>query len=95
MNKYEVMFIIKPDLSQDQKKALFNQISDALTKNKGNVLQAAIWSEKRRLCFPIKKYQEALYYLMNFSLDPLAITELRRVYKLNENILRVLITKVD
>lgn len=94
MNKYEAMFIIKPDLSEDEKKNLFNQINDAVAKNNGTVSGANIWSEKRKLYFPIKKYREAIYYLVNFSIGVSAIAEIRNTYKLNENILRVLITKL-
>ena len=95
MNKYEAMFIIKPDLSEDDKKTLFNQIHDAVLKNNGNILQASIWSEKRKLYFTIKKYREGIYYLINFSLTPEGITKIGHAYKLNENILRVLITKTE
>jgi small subunit ribosomal protein S6 len=93
MRKYEAMFIIKPDLSEEEKKVLFNQLNEAIIKNKGNVVQSGVWSEKRNLIFPIKKYREGIYYLVNFTLEPAIITELKSAYKLNEGILRVLITK--
>ena len=95
MNKYEAMFIIKPDLSEDEKKVLFDQISDAVVKNNGKVLGGSIWSEKRKLCFTIKKYREGVYYLLNFSAIPTSIVNINHTYKLNENILRVLITKLE
>ena len=95
MNKYEAMFIFKPDLSEEEKKVLFQQIHDAVVKNKGDVSSASIWTEKRKLYFPLKKYREGSYYLMNFNLDPLAVKLIHQAYKLNENILRVLITKVS
>ena len=95
MRKYEAMFIIKPDLSEDEKKSLFSQISDTVVKNNGNVLQASIWSEKRKLYFSIKKYMEGIYYLANFNAAPEVITKLRQAYNLNENILRFLITKIE
>lgn len=95
MNKYEAMFIIRPDLSEDEKKTLFNQIGEVVTKNQGQVSSGAVWSEKRKLYFPIKKYQEAVYYLLSFSLPPLLLKELRRAYSLNENILRTLFTKLE
>jgi len=95
VNKYEAMFIIKPVLSEDEKKALFSQIGEAVTKNQGQVSNGAIWSEKRKLYFPIKKHQEGVYYLLNFTLPPLALKEIRHAYNLNENILRVLFTKLE
>lgn len=95
MRKYEAMFILKPDLTEDDRKTVFNQINEAVTKNIGSVLGVNIWAEKRKLAFPVKKQQEGMYYLMNFSVLPEAITKIKHAYKLNENILRVLITKVD
>jgi small subunit ribosomal protein S6 len=91
MNKYEAMFINKPDLNEEERKALFAQIQEAIVKNNGQVTNAAIWSEKRKLIFPLKKQQEGVYYLVNFSAPSEAITKLKYTFKLNEQILRVMI----
>ncbi len=95
MNKYEAMFIVKPDLSEEERKTLFQQINDAVVKHGGTVTQGALWAERKKLFFPIKKHAEGVYYLLNFSVNPLAIKDIRHVYKLNENILRVLFTKQE
>jgi small subunit ribosomal protein S6 len=95
MNKYEAMFIIKPDLSQENKESLFLQLSDAVVKNQGAVEAASVWAERRKLFFPINRFHEGLYYLLNFSIEPLRVKEIRHAYKLNEGILRVLITKIN
>ncbi|HLD83095.1 MAG TPA: 30S ribosomal protein S6 [Candidatus Omnitrophota bacterium] len=95
MNKYEAMMIIRPDLSEEQRKELFSQISEVVSKFEGKVTQADIWSEKRKLYFTIKKHQEGAYYLLNFAAPPLKIKEIRQAYKLNEFILRTLITRRD
>ncbi len=95
MNKYETMFIIKPDLAEADRKDLFVQIGEVITKNNGSVSAANIWSEKRKLYFSIKKYREGVYYLLSFTAPPEAIEKIRHAYKLNDNILRVLITRVD
>jgi small subunit ribosomal protein S6 len=93
MNKYEVMLIIKPDLSEEEKKNLFNQINEVITKNSGSVSSANIWQEKRKLCFTIKKQQEGTYYLVDFSGPREAVDKLKYAFKLNDNILRALITR--
>ena len=95
MNKYEAMFIIKPDLTEEARKTLFSQISDVITKCGGSLTQANIWSEKRKMCFTIKKFHEGVYYLKNFTLAALEIDKIRHAYSLNENILRTLITRPD
>jgi len=94
MNKYEAMFVINVNLSEDERKTLFNQINDVIAKHNGQVLSASVWSEKRKLCFAIKKNLEGVYYLVNFRILPDAVAKINHIYKLNENILRVLITKI-
>ncbi len=94
MNKYEAMFIVKPTLSEEEKKTLFAQIGETITKQGGEVARAAVWAEKKRLYFTLKKFQEGTYYLVNFSVAPEAIVKIRHAYRLNEQILRVLITAV-
>ena len=93
MNKYEALFIVKPDLSEDDRKALFSQINDSIVKQNGSVFASSVWSERRKLTFPIKKYHEGVYYLVNFGIETEGIVKLRAIYKLNEGILRVLITR--
>jgi small subunit ribosomal protein S6 len=92
MKKYEAMFIIKPDLSEDERKTLLTQIGDQITKNDGNVGQSSIWAERKKLYFPIKKCREGTYYLLNFTLNAVSIDKIRQAYTLNENILRFLIS---
>lgn len=95
MNKYEAMLIVRPDLSDEEKTLLFNQINEVVTKNKGEVSQGAVWSERKKLFFPLKKHMEGIYYLVSFQASGVSIKDMRHAYKLNENILRALITKLE
>ena len=95
MNKYEAMVIVKPNLSDEDKKTLFKQIDDAVVKNSGQITQSGVWAEKRKFCFPINKFLEGIYYLAAFTGPSEAVKEIRNIYKLNENILRVLFTRMD
>ncbi len=95
MNKYEVMFIIKPDLGEDDRKALFNQISECIVKNEGQVTNASIWAERKKLFFPLKRYKEGTYYLVNFTAPGSALSKINNIYKMNEGILRNLIVALE
>jgi small subunit ribosomal protein S6 len=95
MNKYEAMVIVKPNLSDEDKKTLFKQLDEVITKNHGQITQSGVWAEKRKLYFPINKFMEGIYYLAAFNAPSAAIKEVRNSYKLNENILRVLFTRMD
>lgn len=93
MKNYEALFILKPDLNKEKIQELFNQINDTLTKNNARVISSSIWSEKRKLAYTVKKYKEGTYYLMNFHAEPLSLAKINEEYKINENILRILITR--
>lgn len=92
MKKYEGMFIIKSDLSKENFDKTIGQINDAIVKNGGSV-SAAKELGKQHLSFPIKKYKEGIYYLVNFDIDTDAISKIKRAVSLNESILRALIVK--
>jgi small subunit ribosomal protein S6 len=92
MKKYEAMFILKPDISEEERKGLFGQIGEVIAKNNGTITQASVWAEKKKLYFPLKKFRDGVYYLVNFTVDPLAVDKLTNAYRINENILRLLIT---
>ena len=93
MNTYEAMFLINAKLDEKATNSMLEQIKEAITKNEGNIIASRIWAEKRRLTFPIRKHQEATHYLVNFKLKPDLVDKIRQAYRLNENILRVLITR--
>jgi small subunit ribosomal protein S6 len=95
MNKYEAMFIVKPDLSEDDRKTLFNFIGETVTKHGGMISNSGVWAEKRKLYFPIKKQGEGVYYLLSFALPPKAVKDITHAYGLNENILRVLVSNLE
>ncbi|MCX5712355.1 MAG: 30S ribosomal protein S6 [Candidatus Omnitrophica bacterium] len=95
MNKYEALFIIKPDLGEEDKKTLFNQISDCIVKNEGQVTSASIWAERKKLFFPLKRYKEGTYYLVNFNSPGSSLSKINNIYKMNESILRNLIVALE
>lgn len=95
MNRYEAMFLLRTDLGQEKTKALISQINDVVIRNQGQMLSSGVWQEKRKLAYPIKKQREATYYLMNFKAEPLSLGKMHQEYKLNENILRFMIFKLE
>ncbi|MDP6685758.1 MAG: 30S ribosomal protein S6 [Candidatus Omnitrophota bacterium] len=91
MRKYEAMLIFKSDLSKEGLEKLVTQVKGAIEKNKGSISQSREWG-KQRLAYPIKKYKEGLYYIVNFNIEPDSISKIKRAFSLNESILRALIT---
>lgn len=91
MNEYDALFIINPE-KESAIKEIIENIAAIVGKNKGKINKDETWG-KRGITFPIDKKEEGIYYRLNFSIDPSAITNLNSAYKLDSNILRVMITK--
>lgn len=92
MNNYEGLFILKPDLKEDEVKGLCKTIGDTVTKQGGSITKEESWG-KKQLAYAVKKFREGYYYKLDFSALPAAITKMEAVYKLNDSILRTMITK--
>lgn len=92
MNNYETLFIIKPDMKEEDIKILFKVLSDGVTKNGGAIIKEESWG-KKQLVYPVKKFKEGYYYKLDFTAPADAITKLEASYKLNQDILRTMITR--
>ena len=92
MKSYEGMFILKPDLDKTGLDKILAHIQELVTKHKGAVAETREMG-KNRLAYPLKKYKEGIYYLINFSIAPDAVDSVKKNLQLNESILRMLVTE--
>jgi len=92
LNTYEGMFILNPQLSDDETAKVVASIQEEITKNAGRITQVQIMG-RLHLAFPIKKHKEGNYLLLNFGGDGSLLKKILPKYRINENILRNLIIK--
>ena len=94
LNNYETMFIIRPDITEDQvtqetkKYEEFLQqqgVEEIRTRNHG----------KKRLAYMIGKHQDGIYVQMNYRVEGSAIAPLQRQMRLSDNVIRFLTLTVD
>ena len=95
MRKYEIMFIARPTLSEEEKKNVITKFSKILTDNK-----ATITGEKdmgqRELAYEIKDFKSGFYYVITLETnDDKAINEFDRQARNSSDIIRHLITKIE
>ena len=91
MNKYESIVIINPNVDEAGLKALEDKFTGLINEN-GKV-EEVVDMGKRKLAYEIKKNKEALYVQFNFESNPEAITELERVYRITDDILKFITIK--
>ena len=93
MNKYELMSIVNSHLTPDEKDSIYKQATDCVIKGGGKVINAQVWLDKHKLTFTIKKCSEATFYLINFEAAAAALSSIRDLLRLNENVLRFLMIR--
>lgn len=92
MRKYEVMYIIRPDLDQEPTKELVEKFQNLITNNGGEVEKVNEMG-KRRIAYEIEGYNEGYYVLINFQSEASVVAELERVLRITDSVIRYLITK--
>ena len=94
MNKYEITFIVKPDLEEAEIKKQADSMKKVLTDKKAKVVEEKAEGQKE-LAYEIKKYSTGYYFFYVVEASNDAIAEFDRIAKINENLLRSLIIKVE
>ena len=96
MAKYEILYIIRPNIEEEAKNALVARFDSILTDNGATISESKDW-EKRRLAYEINNFREGLYRIVTIEADSesAATSEFDRLSKINDDILRHMITKVE
>ncbi len=88
---YEILFILKPDLTEEEVTAQIKGLTDFITSKEGVVTGEDRWG-KRRLAYPMRKQRYGYYTLLLFTLKSGFIPEFERSFQFNENFLKSLVT---
>ena len=93
--KYEILYIIRPDMEEAAKNELVERFDAILKDNGAEVTESKDWA-KRRFAYEIKDYREGIYHLVKLSANNAdAINEFDRLAKFNDNILRHMIVREE
>lgn len=95
MNKYEIMFIVRPDIEEEVRKNTIKTLEKTLTDNKATITLSKELGQKE-FAYTIKKFKSGYYYLYNIETNSTEATaEFDRVAGIDENIVRHLILKIE
>ena len=94
MRQYELMVILDPELDDRTVQPSLEKFLTVVSKDGGSVDNVDIWG-RRRLAFPIKKKNDGIYVVLNFTSTPATAKELERQLGLNESILRLKLLRPD
>ena len=89
MRNYEVMFILRPELDEQQVQANVEKIAGII--NNGGEITKTTMMGKRRLAYEINKIRDGIYVLINFKGTNEVINEMDRVMRISDEVIRFLI----
>ena len=91
---YELGFILNPEVSEEQTRAILERIEQIVRNYDGQTVKVNQWG-RRRLAYPIQHHRDGYYVFIDMILTPETVLELDRNLKVSEEVLRHLITRRD
>jgi len=95
MNRiYEELFILRPDVTDEEVGPVIDQIRTVVTTAGGTVDKEERWGV-RKLAYRIEKRNEGYYVLLQITCPATTVKELERRLRVNDNILKYLTVRID
>jgi small subunit ribosomal protein S6 len=94
MKKYEVMYIIRPNIEDEAKKAVVERFDNVLTTQGAEIIDSKDWG-KRRLAYEIEDFRDGFYRLVKVNANPEAVQEFDRLAKISGDIIRHIVIKEE
>lgn len=94
MRAYEVLYIIRPELDEEQNTAVIEKFKGLIENNGGEITKLDKWG-KRKLAYEIKHNREGFYVLMEFNGATDAAAELDRVFRITDEVIKHIIIRKE
>lgn len=94
MRKYEVVFVLRPDLEEEKNAAVVEKFKDLIESHGGEIVKLDKWG-KRKLAYEIRDFREGSYIVLQMNAEPKVASELDRVFKITDEVLRHMIVRDD
>src|SRR5205809_7092917 len=95
MNRtYELMFIVRPDMTEEDQDKLISTLETAVTSSGGQVKNVEKMG-KRRLAYTVRKFHDGLYMLLTFEGSGGLVHELERRLRVTEPVIKFLTVRID
>lgn len=95
MTRYEIMYVVRPNLEEDAIKKVHEKFSKVLTDNEASITESKELGQKQ-LAYEIKKFKTGYYFLINLEAETdKAVKEFDRLALISEDVIRHLIINLD
>lgn len=91
---YEGMYVIRANISEDARHKVLEKIKEGITQAGGEILKEHELGRKR-LAYEINRQREGFYFLLYFTMPPVAVEGLWQSYHINEDLLRFITLRTE
>ncbi|PSB06525.1 30S ribosomal protein S6 [filamentous cyanobacterium CCP1] len=94
MPQYETMYILRPDLGDEQTDQAIGKYQNILLEQGAQEVDTQ-HRGKRRLAYEIQNHREGIYVQMNYTSSGVAVMAMEKAMRLSEDVIRYLTIKVE
>jgi small subunit ribosomal protein S6 len=94
MRVYETLFIVKPDVPEEEIDQRLEALRGQLASAGAAIDKVEKWG-KRKLAYKVDKYREGSYVLLQFAAEPAAVKEFERRLRISDIVLKYLTVRID
>jgi len=87
MRFYETLYLINPDLADEDYRGVVEKFNQLVEKHKGVIIETKDWG-KKTLAYPVKKFNRGIYVLLQYCGDTEIVHKLKRDFRLDERVLK-------
>jgi small subunit ribosomal protein S6 len=91
---YEVMFIVRPDVEDEEADKLIESLS-ATVKSGGGVVKSAEKLGRRKLAYQVRKFNDGNYILLTVEANGAVVLELERRLRVTEQVIKFITVRMD
>ena len=93
MRRYETIFIVRPNVTEDEIDAVISRTSSVIEGDGGTIIKIDKWGLKK-LAYLIKKESQGYYVYIDYAGIPASVSEIERLFRIDDKILKYLTVKL-
>jgi small subunit ribosomal protein S6 len=93
MRRYETIYILRPNLSEEQVSTIIDNTNAIIASEGGSVIHLDRWG-LRKFAYLIKKEQQGVYVFCDYATEPAAVLEMERKFRIDDAVLKYMTIKL-
>jgi len=93
MRRYETIFIVRPNVAEDEIEAVTSRTSSVIEGDGGTIIKIDKWGLKK-LAYLIKKESQGYYVYIDYAGIPASVSEIERIFRIDDKVLKYLTIKL-